>query len=207
MQSFAYRFDQENPKYYVHLKDEAIQETFQVLGHSVIRSMLNTDANSQRLRGTERISKEELLEDNNFSTARANPDCGKTEAKLGSIEEVEVLVRICSFLALKALGRLSCVSRIFGRKTSWKGNVVDGDGTEQRSVVDETARRWVSACPDEEQAAVMHWPGWLRRMHEIQMPSVFSRIDAFVVLSQRSTVCNLCHDRSIGYTVAKEGAL
>ena len=56
------------------------------------------------------------------------------------IEELEVLVHICGFLAQpKDLGRLACTSRAFGRKTSWKcAGMGEGEGAAQWSVVDET---------------------------------------------------------------------
>jgi hypothetical protein len=94
---------------------------------------------------------------------------------LGQIEEVEVLVCICSYLAPKELGRLACVSASFGRKTAWQRSPpAAGESTEQRSVVEETAQRWVASRPANEQAwSAAMWPGcdWLRCMHKmIQVP-------------------------------------
>jgi hypothetical protein len=99
-------------------------------------------------------------------------DAANKPIGLGDIEEVEVLVRICGCLKPKDLGRLACVSGSFGRTIGWQCSVVDGGATEQRSVVEETARRWVSACPVEDQVTVVQWPGWLRRMQELQRLSV-----------------------------------
>lgn len=65
---------------------------------------------------------------------------------LGDIMEVEVLIRICSYLEPKELGRMACVSRIFGSDIKWTVVSVAGGGTGQqclRSVVEESARRWV----------------------------------------------------------------
>jgi hypothetical protein len=90
-----------------------------------------------------------------------------TTAGFGYIEELEIIVNICSSLDPKELGRLACVSASFKRRTAWRGAVTE----EVRSVVEETARRWVSMQPVEEQArATALWPGWLRRMREIQVP-------------------------------------
>ncbi len=94
-------------------------------------------------------------------------DLQATTAGFGNIEELEIIVRICSSLDPKELGRLACVSASFGLRTAWRGAVTE----EVRSVVEETARRWVSMQPIEEQArAAALWPGWLRRMREIQVP-------------------------------------
>jgi len=84
----------------------------------------------------------------------------------GYIEVIELLAHICSFLASKDLGRLVCVSASFGRKTDWQRSE-EGGGTQQLSVMEEVARRWVAARPAEEQA----WApdgSWLQRMHVIQ---------------------------------------
>ena len=88
----------------------------------------------------------------------------------GDIDESEVLLCICSFLPTKDLGRLACVSRMFGQKRSWAlGAAADPEGggdSEMRSVVEESAWRWVAALPElsrSEQPA----PNWLRRKHEL----------------------------------------
>ena len=63
----------------------------------------------------------------------------------GGIEEQEVLVHICRFLldCPADLGHLACASSAFGRKTMWAGNEACGVCKGERSVVEETARRWV----------------------------------------------------------------
>jgi hypothetical protein len=63
----------------------------------------------------------------------------------GGIEEQEVLVHICSFLldCPADLSRLACASSAFGRKTIWAGNEVGGGSQGERSVVEESARRWL----------------------------------------------------------------
>ena len=90
------------------------------------------------------------------------------EPGFGSIEEAEVLVQVCRFLGPKDLGRLACVSSSFGRKTCWERMVGVGS-VELRSVVEETARRWVTARPIQEQAWAPEGTSWLQRMHELQM--------------------------------------
>ena len=88
-------------------------------------------------------------------------------ASLSTIEEVEVLVHICSFLDPKDLGHLARASVAFGRKIAWG----TGTGTELRSAVDESARRWVLERPERQQLEVT-WAGgegesWLGRMWAI----------------------------------------
>ena len=53
------------------------------------------------------------------------------------LEEREVLLHICSFLAPRELGRLACVSRTFGGSNS---GTTPGAGL---TLVEESARRWV----------------------------------------------------------------
>ena len=53
------------------------------------------------------------------------------------LEEREVLLHICSFLAPRELGRLACVSRTFGGSSS---GATPGAGL---TLVEESARRWV----------------------------------------------------------------
>ena len=60
---------------------------------------------------------------------------------LGVIEDAEVLLFICGFLEPKELSRLAGVSRGFGRKTQWAA--LEGGEPEMRSLVEESARRWV----------------------------------------------------------------
>ena len=88
---------------------------------------------------------------------------------LGDIEEQEVLLTICAQLeSPQDLGRLACVSRAFGGPTMWVGG-----GSQSRSVVEESARRWVLArTPSAEGTrSIGEQRGrgcWLRRMHELQ---------------------------------------
>eukprot|EP01047_Picozoa_sp_COSAG01_P058193 COSAG01_NODE_6824_length_3482_cov_5.154597_1_plen_281_part_00 len=106
---------------------------------------------------------------------------------LGDLQDIELLVYICGFSAPRDLGRLARVSASFGRKTAWQRSAVHGGGTELRSVVEETARRWVVARPMEEQTRVAaQCLGWLWRMNEIQTPAaILSRSGSSIKLSQR----------------------
>ena len=81
---------------------------------------------------------------------------------LGNLEELELLLRICSHLTLRELGRLACVSTMFGRKTT----------AGALSVVEESARRWVLARSEAEQERVKLWAdeSWLRRVQGILSP-------------------------------------
>ena len=90
------------------------------------------------------------------------PDKGP-QPQFGCIEEIELLVLICGFLAPKDIGRLACTSASFGRKTKWRGDTVE------RSVAEESARRWVMAQSEVEQESVRLWTdeSWLRRMYGI----------------------------------------
>lgn len=85
------------------------------------------------------------------------------------IEELEVLVHICGFLAQpKDLGRLACTSRAFGRmKISWKcAGMGEGEGAAQWSVVDEAARRWVTMVGPVQgmERGLLAGQSWLARM-------------------------------------------
>ena len=80
---------------------------------------------------------------------------------LGVIEDPEVLLFICSFLEPKELSRLAGVSRGFGRKTQWAAP--EGGEPEMRSLVEESARRWVLARRPPQAG----WQSWLRRMHSV----------------------------------------
>ena len=117
--------------------------------------------------------------------AVGDSDAAHAPLSLADLEESELLVRICSRLSTKDLGRLACVSAIFGRETAWSR----GRGAEQRSVVEESARRWVVARSGEEQEVVAQWACWLRRMHEIQTPTaVFARSHPSIDLSEGGAV-------------------
>ena len=68
---------------------------------------------------------------------------------LAAVEEIEVLLHICSFLGPSSLGRLACVSSSFGRKVEWSSTrcrtngdvqrLSDQPGDELWSLVDEAA--------------------------------------------------------------------
>lgn len=70
---------------------------------------------------------------------------------LAAVEEIEVLLHICSFLDPSSLGRLACVSSSFGRKVEWSSTrcrtngdvqrLSDQPGDELWSLVDEAAHR------------------------------------------------------------------
>ena len=96
---------------------------------------------------------------------------------LGDIEEVEVLLNICRFLGARALGRLACVSRCFGEKLEWpaesegpepragrsrvwRRREASPDAPLPRSVVEESARRWLIQCGE-------HKRGWLPRENAV----------------------------------------
>jgi hypothetical protein len=82
--------------------------------------------------------------------------------------EKELLVHICSFLDRpKDLGRLACATSAFGRKTAWERSMVDG-GAEQRSVVEESARRWAQQVVDDGGAGRGERQSWLRQMQDMR---------------------------------------
>ena len=126
---------------------------------------------------------------------RATLDDGVADAPLGlgDLEEAEQLLRICGMLTPKDLARLACSAASFGRKIAWQRSAVAGRGAEMRSVVEETARRWVTARSAREQELVAQWSGWLRRMHEIQTSTaVFSRSHPSIVRSEDGAVALCC---------------
>lgn len=90
------------------------------------------------------------------------------------LEDVEVLLIICCFLEPKDLGRLARVSRLFGGKIQWRSSEA-GTAKESRSVVEESARRWVLGRSwildawtlGRKEPAPPEGKSWLRRMHDI----------------------------------------
>ena len=61
-----------------------------------------------------------------------------------TIGELDVLLHICNFVEMpKDLGRLACASSVFGRKSAWACESLDGNSAVLWSVVEESARRWV----------------------------------------------------------------
>jgi hypothetical protein len=102
--------------------------------------------------------------------------------------DLEILLHACSFLTSRDLGRLACVSRSFGAQST----ECAGEG-EQRSLVEEASRRWVLAHPLRKGTA-RRWAGqgcWLRHMHAICAPLVFSRKSGGVRLSGPGCQCRL----------------
>eukprot|EP01046_Picozoa_sp_COSAG06_P005008 COSAG06_NODE_218_length_20036_cov_21.649446_7_plen_414_part_00 len=105
------------------------------------------------------------------------PAQAEPEPTFGDIEElsVEVLLAVCAHLdSPKDLAHLACASSSFGRPVEWPSE--DGNAPERRSVVEQTARRWVRARVAEQRqaglAAHARDPSWLRRMQEILVPAV-----------------------------------
>ena len=93
------------------------------------------------------------------ATREAEPGPGPG---LDTLEDLDVVLRICGFLGLKDLGRLACVSRCFGGRLPWpsRGAAVVGGAPPPRAwnVVEESARRWLLECPPEQRAWVPRRP-------------------------------------------------
>lgn len=85
------------------------------------------------------------------------------------VTDVEMLVNICGFLEPKDLGRAACVSHLFGGKINWACGGVVHQANAPRTVVEESARRWVLASLDEACTQITEpeseGDSWLRRMH------------------------------------------
>eukprot|EP01043_Picozoa_sp_COSAG02_P050790 COSAG02_NODE_5266_length_4485_cov_2.297538_1_plen_195_part_00 len=97
---------------------------------------------------------------------------------LSDIDEHEVLVRICSFLTPKDLGRLASVARCFSQQVKWlrKPGITEQQQAsfEMRSVIEESSRRWVMSVGAEEHAQMTQSQPqtattWLQRKHSVMM--------------------------------------
>ncbi len=119
--------------------------------------------------------------------------------RLGDIEELEVLLAICGFLLPKELAKLACVSRCFGRRIAWAAD--DGTEPEWRSIVEESARRWVL----EHQGAWV-WDvaqgedkSWMYRMQDVLgWPASFADAHPDIVLSKDGAVATMTPDTHFG---------
>ena len=103
---------------------------------------------------------------------------------LGVIEDAEVLLFICGFLEPKELSRLAGVSRGFGRKREWAA--LEGGEPEMRSLVEESARRWVLARRPPQAG----WQSWLRRMHGVSTCQL-TRAQDHIALSEDGAVATV----------------
>ena len=114
-------------------------------------------------------------------------------ALFGDIEVPELLLGICGWLdSPRDLGRLACTSRAFVRRTAWEGSTAGS--IEWRSVIDESARRWVLAwrvatgCDED-------WSGsWLWRMHEVQASQLIEAA-AEIALSEQNAVATVTDNK------------
>ena len=107
----------------------------------------------------------------------------------------EVTLKICSFLGVRELGRLGCVSQRFAEKSiaaPGGGGEPAAATPERLSLAEETARRWVAGCSEQERGWVS-WCGtesWLGLMHEVgllRLPLLFGR-DADITLSENGAL-------------------
>jgi hypothetical protein len=118
------------------------------------------------------LEAEEQRQQDIYRHAQRQWRAGLGAAGLGDIDEIELLVNICSNLEAKELGRLARVSRAFGQKVKCSSDA--GGPDLLRSVVEESARRWM--LDHGQQATRMGWvshlpeEGWLRRKHEALAP-------------------------------------
>jgi hypothetical protein len=114
--------------------------------------------------------------------------------RLGDIEELEVLLAICVFLVPKELANLACVSRCFGKHIAWAAD--EGIEPEWRSVVEESARRWVL---EHQSVWASSWPAahsevksWMHQMQDIVgWPVSFADAHPDFVLSEHGAVATL----------------
>ena len=72
----------------------------------------------------------------------------------------EVMLQICSFIGVRELGRLECVSQRFAEKSIAApsgGGEPAAAALEMLSLAEEAARRWVAGCSEQER-------GWVPRL-------------------------------------------
>ena len=93
----------------------------------------------------------------------------------GDIKELEVIVRICGYLSSpKDLGHLACVSRGFGNKVLWPSAGACEQLVSMRSVVEESARRWVLArWTHLDEDCTAEGQSWLRQMQNVRLATRF----------------------------------
>eukprot|EP01043_Picozoa_sp_COSAG02_P039401 COSAG02_NODE_3107_length_7352_cov_61.084930_6_plen_465_part_01 len=93
----------------------------------------------------------------------------------GDIKELEVIVRICGYLSSpKDLGHLACVSRGFGNKVLWSSEGACEQLGSMRSVVEESARRWVLArWTHLDEDCTAEGQSWLRQMQNVRLATRF----------------------------------
>ena len=108
----------------------------------------------------------------------------------------EVMLRVCSFLGVRELGRLGCVSQRFAEKSIAAPSSGEGEpaaAAERLSLAEEAARRWVEGCSEQERGWVPQrgLESRLRLVHEVGMlrlPLAFGRAHASVTLSENGAV-------------------
>ena len=106
----------------------------------------------------------------------------------------EVMLKICSFLGVRELGRLACVSQRFAEKRIAAPSEGGGAAAalEMRRSRREAAKRWVAGRSEQERGWVSYrtTESWLRLMHEVEvlrLPLAFGRPGDFT-LSENGAV-------------------
>ena len=85
----------------------------------------------------------------------------------------EVMLQICSFLGVRELGRLGCVSQRFAEKSiaapGGGGEPAAAAAPERLSLAEEAARRWVEGCSEQERGWVPRrgFESWLGPMQQL----------------------------------------